>query len=151
MDKKWAEVSLKGKQKKTLPSGKGSMVTAFPSHWDGEEWKQHKRMARATSARGGKKYYTKTHQLALRLCSLFPNNAPRNWCQRSQSTQGEKRKENGRKKSSSSSRGKQNKDEKKKLADEKCISMIFFASPTWLLVSTIFLKSLFQTCGFLQN
>lgn len=45
------------------------MVTAFPSNGEGGD-----REARMETALE-KIFYTKTHHLALRLCSLFPNNA----------------------------------------------------------------------------
>lgn len=72
MDKKWAEVSLSGEFSFPFlhPGKTESMVTAFPSKPKGVE-----RMATNTKEEE-EKYYTKTHHLALRLCSSFPNNAP---------------------------------------------------------------------------
>lgn len=86
-----------------------------------EEWRQHNGTARLRLAGGmgrgrKKKYYTKTHHLALRLCSLFPNNAL--WQLVPKITEHAKR---TTKKNSFLEA-----EMEKQLADEKRISMIFF-------------------------
>jgi hypothetical protein len=74
-----------------------------------------------------KKYYTKTHHPALRLCSSFPNNALQQLVpkitEHANSGDVEKRGKGGKEK------GEEKKSSRKKsLADGKCISMIFLFS-----------------------
>lgn len=119
---KWAEVSLeagsvkKGRRRwwRNSESGKGSMVTAFPQTGDREE------NGNSTKPALEKIFYTKTHHLALRLCSLFPNNALQQLVPKIT----EHAKSGG--KSWSCFLGTEKKGRGEKLADEKSISMTFF-------------------------
>lgn len=93
------------------------MVTAFPSNWEGRMKTTQRDRKRV--ARWSKKYYTKTHHLALRLCSLFPNNALQQLVpkitEHAKTEEGDDEDENVVFLKTRTS---------KKLADEKCISMI---------------------------